>query len=252
MERHAMNAPSVSTLTDSMRQVLAPTGRLRVGLYPGSPGSLILGVEPEGHRGLGFELGRAFAQYINIPFEPVILQTNGDVLAHAKREALDFVFVNATPVRAEYLALAEPLLFTDKTYLVGPKCSVRSMAQIDAPGIRVGVSAGSTSEATLPTLLFQAKLVSTQGLDEVLASLLADDLDAFATNKMILAELADRLPGAHILEGAWGRENIAIGIPKARETALPVVSQFCDVVKANGLLASAVYRAGMRGASIRV
>ena len=244
------NITSVDALIMSMRPLLAPNGGLRVGLYPGSPGSLIISDQPEGHRGLGFELGRAFAKYINVSFEPVILQTNGEVLAQVKGEQLDFVFVNATPVRAEYLALAEPLLFTDQTYLVGPNCTVRRIQDIDAFGIRVGVSAGSTSEATLPKILHRAQVVSTQGLDEVLQLLLTGALDAFATNKTILSELADRLPGARILGGAWGRENIAIGIPKSREVALPVVTKFCAAAKASGLLAQAVQRAGMRGADI--
>lgn len=237
-------------MTDSLTQILAPTGRLRVGLYPGSPGSLMVGDTPENNRGLGFELGRAFAQFIDVPFEPVIFPTNGEILARAKIDQLDFVFVNATPVRAEYLALAEPLLFTDQTYLVGPRCGIQKIEQIDATGIRIGVSAGSTSESTLPTLLAHATVVSTHSLEEVIRSLSVGEIDAFATNKAILSELADNIEGAKILEGAWGRESIAIGIPKRRVQALPVVTQFCAHVRQSGFLADAVRRAGMRGAQI--
>lgn len=237
-------------MTDTFIQILAPAGRLRVGLYPGSPGSLIVGDSPEENKGLGFELGRAFAQYLDVAFEPVIFSTNGEILAQAKLEKLDFVFVNATEVRAEYLAFAEPLLFTDQTYLVGPRCQVQTIAEIDTKGIRVGVSAGSTSQATLPKLLCNAQVVSTNSLEEVVTLLSSSDIDAFATNKAILCELADQLDGARILEGAWGRESIAIGIPKSRAQALPVVARFCAHVRQNGLLADAVRRAGMRGAQI--
>lgn len=237
-------------MSDDFVKVLAPTGRLRVGLYPGSPGSLMVGDTPEKNRGLGFELGRAFAQFLDVPFEPVIFATNGEILAQAKNDQLDFVFVNATPVRAEYLALAEPLLFTDQTYLVGAHCPIQTITQIDAKGVRIGVSAGSTSEATLPKLLSKASIVSTHSLEEVIRLLKEGDLDAFATNKAILSELADQIEGVRILDGAWGRESIAIGIPKGRAQALPVVTRFCAVVKQNGLLADAVRRAGMRGAQI--
>ena len=237
-------------MTERFTHILAPTGSLRVGLYPGSPGSLIVGETPESNRGLGFELGRAFAQYLSVAFEPVIFATNGEILVQAKNEQLDFVFVNATPVRAEYLALAEPLLFTDQTYLVGPRCLVQKIEDIDARGVRIGVSAGSTSEATLPTLLSRAKVISTNSLEEVIHLLSAGEIDAFATNKAILCELADSIQGARILEGAWGRESIAIGIPKRRAQALPIVAQFCGYAKESGLLAEAVRRAGMRGAQI--
>ena len=237
-------------MSDDFVKVLAPTGRLRVGLYPGSPGSLMVGDTPDKNRGLGFELGRAFAQFLDVPFEPIIFATNGEILAQAKNDQLDFVFVNATPVRAEYLALAEPLLFTDQTYLVGAHCPIQTITQIDAKGVRIGVSAGSTSEATLPKLLSKASIVSTHSLEEVTCLLKEGGLDAFATNKAILSELEDQIEGARILDGAWGRESIAIGIPKRRAQALPVVTRFCAVVKQNGLLADAVRRAGMRGAQI--
>jgi len=237
-------------MIERLTHLLAPTGSLRVGLYPGSPGSLIVGDTPERNRGLGFELGRAFAAYLGVAFEPVIFATNGEILAQAKAEQLDFVFVNATPVRAEYLALAEPLLFTDQTYLVGSRCSVQKIDDIDARGMRVGVSAGSTSEMTLPKLLSQAAVVSTHSLEEVIRLLSSGEIDAFATNKAILSELADNILGSRILEGAWGRESIAIGIPKCRVQALPIVTEFCAEVKQSGLLAAAVRRAGMRGAQI--
>lgn len=237
-------------MTDPMTRLLAPTGRLRVGLYPGSPGSLIVGDSLEEHKGLGYELGRAFAQYLDVVFDPVIFPTNGDILAQAKLELLDFVFVNATSVRAEYLAFAEPILFTDQTYLVGAHCQVQTIEQIDRAGLRVGVSAGSTSEATLPKLLRHAQVVSTDSLEEVVTLLSSVQIDAFATNKTILCELADQLDGARILEGAWGRESIAIGIPKSRAQGLPVLARFCAHIKQNGLLVEAVRRAGMRGAQI--
>ena len=59
-------------MTDPLTQILVPTGALRVGLYPGSPGSLIVGESPSDNKGLGFELGRAFAQFLSVPFEPVV------------------------------------------------------------------------------------------------------------------------------------------------------------------------------------
>ena len=237
-------------MTDPLTRILVPTGALRVGLYPGSPGSLIVGESPSDNKGLGFELGRAFAHYLSVPFEPVVFSTNGEILAQAKLEHLDFVFVNATPVRAEYLAFSDPLLFTDQTYLVGPRCPIQTIAEIDAQGITVGVSSGSTSEATLPVLLKHARVVSTNSLEEVIDLLNSGVIDAFATNKAILSEIADHVRGARILEGAWGQENIAIGIPKSRAQALHVLERFCLHVKQNGLLAEAVRRAGMRGARI--
>ena len=228
--------------------VLAPTGSLRVGLYPGSPTSYLAAQRHAPERGLGFELGQVFAVFLGVPFEPVLFPTNGEILSAAKQELLDLVLVNATPVRAQYLALAEPILFTDQTYLVGPGCSARSMIQMDSLGLKIGVSAGSTSEATLPGLLKYASVVPTQGLDQVVELLKEGTLDAFATNAVVLYELADRVSGATLLEGAWGTECIALGIPKRRESALEVLRNFSQAAQQSGLIEQAIRRTGMRGA----
>ena len=86
-----------------MHHILAPSGKLRVGVYTGSPQSLMLGATSQEHYGMGYELGRAFARYIDRPFEPIIFEKNGDVLAAAKLGEIDLALVNATPARAQYL-----------------------------------------------------------------------------------------------------------------------------------------------------
>lgn len=230
--------------------LLAPTGRLRVGLYPGSPDSLIQSDNPQDNKGMGFEIGRALAKYLNIPFEPVVFPKNGDVLAAAKEGKIDFVFVNATPVRAEYLDFVAPIIFSEQSYLAGPKCEIRSIAEIDRPYMKIGVSGGSTSQAVLPTILKNAQLIPTKSLKETEQMLLSGEIDAFATNKGILFELADKIPGTVVLDGAWGLERIAIGIPKARAQALPVIAQFSQEILASGLVEQAVKRAGMRGVKL--
>jgi len=229
---------------------LAPTGKLRVGLYPGSPDSLIQSDGPDGNKGMGFEIGRALAKYLNIPFEPIIFPKNGDVLAAAKEGKIDFVFVNATPVRAEFLDFVEPTIFSEQSYLVGPKCEIRSIAEIDRPYMKIGVSGGSTSQAVLPTILKNAMLVPTKSLKETEQMLISGEIDAFATNKGILFELADKIPNTVVLDGAWGLERIAIGIPKGRSTGLPVIAEFSKEILADGLVAEAVKRAGMRGVKL--
>ena len=251
---NAGNARAAETLTTAqitqLAATLAPTGKLRVGLYPGSPDSLIQSDGPEGNKGMGFEIGRALANYLNVPFEPIVFPKNGDVLAAAKEGKVDFVFVNATPVRAEFLDFVEPTIFSEQSYLVGPKCEIRSISEIDRPYMKIGVSGGSTSQAVLPTILKNATLIPTKSLKETEQMLLSGEIDAFATNKGILFELADKIPNTLVLEGAWGLERIAIGIPKGRSSGLPVIAQFSKEILAQGLVADAVKRAGMRGVKL--
>jgi len=77
--------------------------------------------------------------------------------------------------------------------------------------------------------------------------LAARELDAFATNKGILFELADTLPGARVLPGRWGLEHLAIGIPKGRDAGAPWLREFAEQAGASGAVRRAAERAGLRG-----
>ena len=227
--------------------VLAPGGKLRVGLYPGSPSSLIRGEGKQDNRGVSFELGRALAGTLGVEFEPVVFQSNGELLAAAREKQVDFIFTNATPARTAFLDFADPLLLVEQSYLVTAKTPARSLDQMDRTGIRVGVSPGSTSQATLPRILKNAQLVEVKNLQTAAQMLNAGELEAFASNKGILFELSDKVPGSAVLDGAWGLEKIAIGLPKGREQALALIRQFSQAAKASGLVTAAAQRAGMRG-----
>jgi polar amino acid transport system substrate-binding protein len=50
--------------------------------------------------------------------------------------------------------------------------------------------------------------------------------------------------------GRTGLEHIAIGVPKGRDAALPLVNAFVGEVKRNGAVARAVEHAGLRGTRV--
>src|SRR5690606_22586452 len=104
--------------------------------------------------------------------------------------------------------------------------AIADAAAVDATGVRVGVSAGSTSEGVLTRDLRQAAVVPVASLDAASQWLARGELDAFATNKAILFEMGDGLPGSRVLAGRWGLESLALGIPKGREEGLALLLEF--------------------------
>ena len=215
-------------ISPEVRRLIAPAGTLRVGLYPGSPNSYIPSTPPEADKGLGYELGQALAQRLGVEFKPVFFKTNGEVLAAAKDDQVDFLLANATPSRAAYLAFTQPVLRIEQGYLVGADSNIEHADSIDQPHLKIGVSAGSTSESVLPKLLKQASVISADNLKDAADKMRAGTIHAFATNKAILFELSDQLDGSRVLKGAWGIEKISIGIPIKRQSALPFLQVFAD------------------------
>jgi len=226
---------------------LAPTGKLRVGLYPGTPTSIIGDPASSNAKGIGFELGRELARRSGVPFEPIVFPKNAEVLAAARAGSVDMVFTNATPARMSDLDFSPTVLQVELGYLVPARSAIVTLDEIDRAGVRVGVSEGSTSEATLSRQFRNATVVRTASLKAAIDLLAQGKLDAFATNKATLYEMSNDLQGSRALAGRWGLENFAIGIPKGREAALPWVSSFVRDAKANGAVARAVERAGLRG-----
>ncbi len=227
--------------------VLAPSGALRVGCYPGSPISMV--VDKSGQRrGLTIDLGAALARRLAVPVELVIFQRQGEVVEAAKIGAVDFLITNASPARARDVDFMPTLVSLEVGYIVPAGSSISVIGDVDQSAIKIGVTKGSTSENKLPQLIKFARIVPVANVTEAAAQLAAGELQVFVTNKAILFEMSDDLPGSRVLDGHWSEEHVAIAVPKGRQTAHTALSAFVQDVKRTGLLSIAIDRAGLRGA----
>jgi polar amino acid transport system substrate-binding protein len=233
--------------TPEDRGVLAPAGALRVGLYSGSPTSYLAAGEGHPDRGVGYLLGRELARVLDIPFEPVVHPRNADLLKAVRSDEVDVVFTNATSERANYIHFSRPLLALEKSVLVTTQSPARTLDDVTAQGCRIGFSAGSSTAVEFGEVYPNVSLVAVQSLPEA-AALLADaSLEGFATNKAILGQLAQALGGGRILEGAWGVEHLALGLPLTRGAGLPFLQRFAAWAAESGALGEAVAQSELEG-----
>ena len=226
------------------RAALAPTGKLRAGVYRGSPTSYIEGGEP---RGVGYDLGREMAGALGVPFEPAIFPSNAQLLDAVKAGQVDVVLTNATEERRRFIDFADTVLQIEKSYLVAAGSTIADAAAVDRAGVRVGVSQGSSSQAELGRELKRAAIVPVPSLKEASRLLAERQLDAFGTNNAILHEMSDGLPGSRVLPGRWGVESFALGIPKGRDAGRAWLQSFARSARSTGIVARAAARAGLRG-----
>jgi len=80
------------------QHALAPSGALRVGVYRGSPSSIIEGPTPQDAKGVGYDLGRELAGALGVRFEPVVFPANAPLLkalAAGEVDLFRFVFLAA-------------------------------------------------------------------------------------------------------------------------------------------------------------
>ena len=229
------------------REILAPTGTLRVGVFPGSPLSMSLDRATGEMHGLGVDLGHDLAKRLGVAFEPVRFQRIAEVIDAMTAGDVDVTISNATPARAALVAFSQTLISLELGYLVPAASPIATLADVDKPGLRVGVTQGSTSQGTIPNLLPKAIVVPAENAGRAIDMFGRRELDLFATNKPTLFEMSDQMPNSRVLDGRWGVEHIAIAIPKGREAAMDYLHRFVAEAQTGGRLAEAVARAGLRG-----
>jgi len=232
-----------------VRQVLAPTGTLRVGVYPGSPTSMIRDPASGETKGVSADLGRELARRLGVPVELVVFPRIAEVIEALKSGKVDFTVTNASAVRAKIVDFTPPVIELELGYLVLPGSPVASLGDVDRPGIRIGVSQGSSSQGVLTREFKHAQVVTAPNLKIAAEMLSQRKVDAFATNKAILFEMSDSLPQSRVLDGRWGLEHLAIAIPKGRDRGMDYMRRFARDVAAEGLVTRAAERAGLRGTS---
>ena len=241
----AAPAAPVDVAPLSVRQVLAPTGTLRVGVYRGSPTSLV--TQNGQPAGIAHDLGQVLARELGVPVQMVEHARIAQVIDALKAGHIDMTFTNATEARAREVDFTVPLVRLELGYLVQQGSRISRIDAIDQPGVRVGVSEGSSSQGVLGRQFRQATLVPAASLDAARRMLADGRIDAFATNKGILHELADGIGGATVLPGRWGLEHMAIAVPKGRDAGRPWLAAFATRVSADGRLGAIVQRSGLRG-----
>ena len=113
----AATAPAVDP---AVARVLAPSGTLRVGVYPGSPTSLVVNPKTGERAGVAMELGQALGNRLGVPVQVFEFGRLALVLDALKVGAVDFTFTNATEARAKDMAFTSPLIQLELGNLVPP------------------------------------------------------------------------------------------------------------------------------------
>ena len=238
---------SAPACADGEAKLLAPSGTLRVGIYPGSPTSMVTDAAGKPH-GLAYDLGGELAKRLGLAIDYVRFQRAADIVTAIHDGQVDFAVTNATPARANEVSFSQPVLAIELGFLVPANSPIAKVEDVDKPGVKIGVTKGSTSERTLPAKFKHATIVAAESVKVAIAMFGRGEIDLYATNKPTLFEMSDQMPGAKILDGVWGAEHMAIAIPRGREAALPLLNSFVKEEQSSGVLDTIQQQAGLRGA----
>jgi len=237
--------------THEERQALAPTGKLRVALYTGAPASIIRGATLEESKGVGFDLGKELARRIGVPFDPVVYPSPGAIMGGLKSGEWDLCFFGPTPERESVLNFTAAFLVLEHGYLVPAGSPISTMDAVDRPGTRIGAPQGGSVNAFLARTIKSATVIASPSVPAGEELLKSGKVDVFAANKANLYLLSDRMPGSRVLDGRIGVDEVAIALPKGRESGMVFLKRYIEEARSEGLIKAAVQRAELRGAADR-
>jgi len=236
--------------TPEARQALAPTGKLRVGLYLGNPLSVVRDSASGEMKGVGFDLGKELARRMGVAFEPVLYPSIGALLDGGKSGNWDVTFIGFSPARAKDMDFTAPHLEVELGYLIPGGSSISTMADVDRPGIRVAIQEKGLADIFLSRTLKNAVVVRASSLAGTVEMLKSGRADVIFSVKPSLFEVSNQLPGSRVLDGRPGIDPHAMAMPKGRGVGAAYARRFIEDSKSEGLVKAAIERAGIRGAGV--
>jgi len=237
-------------ITPAVRSELAPSGTLRVGLNHGNFLLVTPGSSATDPRGVAPDLARELARRLGVPIDFSKFATAGALGDAVSTGAWDVAFLGAEPQRANEIAFTAAYLEIPATYLVPAGSTIRSIAEVDKPGVRIAVSDKSAYELWLSRNIKHAELKRTQGIDASYELFVNERLEVLSGLRPRLLSDVQKLPGARILDGQFAAVQQAVGTPKPREAGAAYLKKFVEDVKASGVVAEAIKRNNAQGVSV--
>jgi len=226
---------------------LAPSGTLRAGINMAN-GLLVTGATAAGEpTGVSPDMARGIAERLGLAVAYVRFASPSEVADAVGRDAWDIALIAAEPARAESIAFTAAYVEIEATYLVPDSCPFRSAEEVDRPGVRIAVSAGTAYDLYLTRSLKHAELQRTDGQAGAVDLFLTGKLDALAGLRPALNRQVGELPGTRILEGRFTAVQQAIGTKPENTAGAAFLQEFVAEAKASGLVARLIERHGVEG-----
>ncbi len=236
-----MSKPDAAVLAQ-----LAPGGKLRAAINFGN--SVLAQKDPATGepKGITPDLARELGRRLGVPVELVTYDAAGKVFDAVKTGAWDIAFVAIEPVRAAEIEFSAAYVIIEGTYMVPKDSPLKTIADVDKPGVRIAVGLKSAYDLYLTRTIKNAAIVrATAGGGRAMIDMfLNDKLEVAAGVRQPLVAYAKDHPGMRVMDGHFMEIQQAMGTPKGRTTGAEYLRAFVEDVKASGFVAEALKRSG--------
>ena len=235
-------APAV---TPEIVKSIAPSGTLLVTLNCGN--TVLVQGTPDAPSGVTVDLSRELARRLGVPVKFHPFPGAGEAFEGFSNQKLDIVFLAIEPVRAAQVEFTPPYVIIEGVYMVWKDSALKSVADVDRAGVRIGVTVKAAYELFLTRSLKAATLVRA---DDGVQAFVDQKLDAAGGVKQQIVARSKALPDTKVLDGRFMEIRQAMGTQKGREVGSAYLKAFIEEMKASGFVADALKRANQPEATV--
>lgn len=243
---------AATKVTPEVIRELAPTGTLRAAI---NLGNSVMAQKDERSGKLGgvtVDLANELGKRLGVPVSLVPFEAAGKVFEGMQQGQLDVAFIAVEPARATELDFTAPYVLIEATYMVPSNSPLKSVADVDRPGVRIAVGRGSAYDLYLTRTIKNATIIrsATGGCCSMIDLFIADKLEAVAGVRQQLVAYSGTDPSMRIMADRFMDVPQAVAIPKGRKVTPAFMHAFVEEVKASGFVADALKRSGQAGAVV--
>jgi polar amino acid transport system substrate-binding protein len=234
------------TTSSGIAADLAPTGALRASINLGNP--VLAHGTAEQPSGVTVALAREIGARLDLPVELVCFDAARKSFEAMTDGEADICFLAIDPAREEEVAFTAPYVVIEGVYAVRADASHQTPADIDQPGVRIGVKRGSAYDLHLTRTLQHATLVrGEEGLDVFLA----EGLDAAAGIRQPMTAFVHGRPDMRLIDERFMQIQQAVGTTKGRHPdTVAFLRATVEDLKASGFVSEALRMSGQADAVV--
>lgn len=209
---------------------LAPTGVLRASINLGNP--VLAHGTPDAPGGITVDIAREIARRLGVPVEFVCFDAARKSFEATKSGQTDLCFLAIEPARETDIAFIAPYLVIEGVYAVPVESDIETVADVDRPGVRVGVKLGSAYDLFLTRTLQHATIVrGTDGVDAFREA----SLEVAAGIREPMTEFVRRNPDVRLVGERFMQIQQAVGVSAThRPETVAFLRDLVDELTASG------------------
>ena len=233
---------------ESARAELAPTGSLRAGINLSN--TLFTRQRADGEvEGVSVDVMRELALRLGVPLAIIVYPTPGEVADLAGQDAWDVAILAIEEARAKTVDFSPPISEIEATYVVRDDSPLRSIADVDKPGVRISAPEKAGYELFLTRTIQHATIVRAKSSQGATDAFIEGRADALSGLKPSLLDAMPKLTGARMLDGTFMTVNHGIGTPHGRPLGAAFLRSFVESLNAEGFIAQSIARHQVQGLS---